>query len=363
MPEPSACERACLRAGKSHKGPIYVAGSSQCFQTRPSHVFITATPPPLASCQQRGAFHRCPPLASPRARGPGWPRSAPGQRWASAGRGRCGACCAAQGWHAARLRSAMLQPPSPLSTQGCSRRGGAWAGGERRSPSPTLLRVPVWSARARCPSGSPVPPGAAVSSGHGLAAGAPVPRGSRQHRALAASPEPVCEGGIVPAPERARTLGTEGLRCLAAVRPGRRTCQHLCPGTPLHRVSHRLEFAGGQRRARGCVSRPAGGTAAPELRPGNAPYGRSGRGSCAAHRPCTGVDMSCPICPQPCRPPPCQAPPGDGTAAPAVAALQRWQRHAWRAAWEAGGRQRREEGDLPPSARMCGREAGGGCPG
>lgn len=61
MPEPGAGERACLRAGESHKGPICVAGFLQCFQTQPSHVFITATPPPPASCQQhRAQLHPLP---------------------------------------------------------------------------------------------------------------------------------------------------------------------------------------------------------------------------------------------------------------------------------------------------------------
>lgn len=56
------------------------------------------------------------------------------------------------------------------------------------------------------------------------------PRGSLQDRALAASPGPVCKGGTVPAHGQARTLGTDGLCCLVAVHPGRRTCQHLCLG-------------------------------------------------------------------------------------------------------------------------------------
>lgn len=61
--EPGAGERACLRAGESHKGPICVAGFLQCFQTQPSHVFITATPPPPASCQQHRAQLHPPPSA------------------------------------------------------------------------------------------------------------------------------------------------------------------------------------------------------------------------------------------------------------------------------------------------------------
>lgn len=308
-----------LEQEKSHKGPIYVAGSLQCFQTQPSHVFITATPPPLTSCQQSPLLVSARPGPSVAAVGAG---AVPGSVGWARGAGAAGLAA----WHRTGMLRAchlvMLQLPSPVSehlgsTQGCSQRGGMCAGAKRRSPSPTLLLVPVWS--ACCPSGSHPPvsnacSGGAVSSSDGLAAGVLVGMPAPPH-----APEVACRTvpWLPPLSPSARVALCPLMNMLGPLaRTGCVVWQPCILGGRLASTSARatlpLCFLSPGIRWRAAPSTglhltPGWRNSSSQALPWECPCGRtslsSGHCSCAAHRPCTGVDVSCPICAQPCHPP------------------------------------------------------------
>lgn len=143
----------------------------------------------------------------------------------------------------------------------------------------------------------------------------PTPRrGSLQGRALAASLDPACEGGTVPAHGHARTLGMDGLSCLAAGHPGRWICQHLCPGhlATVFPIAWNLLAGSAKHRAGSCTRLEE--RQLPSFTPGmplrkKRPLLRPRRPCC--HRSRGGADVSCPACARPCHPPLGQAPSGD----------------------------------------------------
>lgn len=261
MPEPSACERACLRAGRSHKGPIYVAGSLQCFQTQPSHVFLTATPPPLASCQQRRAFRRCPPLGSPRTRGSGWPWSVPGQhrtRW-----GGCGARALRSLLPGAGLarrtpaaRRCSSRPPQLVSIW-VARRAAAGVGtrvlGPKRGPPLPPSHASLLGARAAPPALASARESGELWRWAGRVLGFLM--GCRPRHTPQGQPAGPCLG----CSPRSRLRGWHCAHSWtrsdpwhrSAALPGGCASREVdlpapLPGPPRHRVSRRLEFAGGQ---------------------------------------------------------------------------------------------------------------------
>lgn len=114
------------------------------------------------------------------------------------------------------------------------------------------------------------------------------------------------------------------------------------PRPPCCRVSHRLEFAGGQR-----WTQPTGGAAAPKLCPGNAHVEEPASPPAVVHQLHTGAGVSCLSVPSPASPL-CQAPCSDSTAAIPC--------HTCHAVWEVeeeGGR------SFPFSANAGGRQEPG----